>query len=79
MSRLINFLRYCRHGEIGLSQARALWGDNSKPLAFWAAVPLASLLALADVLRNKVVRSHREFLANRDSPVTATWLRSEAQ
>jgi glycosyltransferase involved in cell wall biosynthesis len=77
-SRLINFLRYCRHGEVGLAQARALWSDNSKPLAFWAAVPLGSLLALADVLRNKVVRSHREFLANRDSPVIATWLRTEA-
>jgi len=76
---LINFLRYCRHGEIDLAQAHSLWGDNAKPLAFWAAVPVATLLALADVLRNKVVRSHREFLANRNSPVTATWLRAESQ
>ena len=63
------------HGEIGLAEARALWRDNSNIFAFWAAVPIASLLAVLDLLRGKVVRSHREFLANRDSVVSAIWLR----
>jgi glycosyltransferase involved in cell wall biosynthesis len=77
MWRLVNFLRYCIHGEIGMAEARRLWADNSPSPSFWSCVPVAHLLALADRLRNKVVRSHREFLANQGSPVSATWLGTE--
>ncbi len=74
---LVNFVRYCCHGEISLSEARRLWSDNSNSVAFWASVPIGLLLAVVDRLQNKVVRSHREFLANRDSPVREFWLRTD--
>jgi glycosyltransferase involved in cell wall biosynthesis len=73
-ARLVNFLRYSLHGEIGFSEARALWGDNSSSIRFWLAVPWAALRAAIDRARGKVVRSHREFLVNRGSPVSAIWL-----
>jgi hypothetical protein len=47
--RLINFLRYARHGS--LSVARRMWGSNSGSLTFWAAVPFATALAFRDRLQ----------------------------
>lgn len=75
--QIVTFLRYCIHGEIGFRDARRLWGGNSSGVALLAATPLAFALAAVDRLRNKVVKSHREFLANRGSAVKATWLSAE--
>lgn len=72
--RIVTFLRYSLHGEIGLAEARRLWGDNSTSARFWLALPWAGIHAVIDRIRGKVVRSHREFLANRDSAVSAVWL-----
>jgi hypothetical protein len=79
LKALVTFLRYCRHGEIGLAEARAVWGSKPNAFLFLLAVPVAWLLVAADLLRNKVVRSHREFLANRHSAVSATWLIDEVR
>jgi len=79
LNALVTFLRYGRHGEIGLAEARTLWGSKPNALLFLLAVPVASLLATVDLLRGKVVRSHREFLSNRDCAVSATWFTDEVQ
>jgi glycosyltransferase involved in cell wall biosynthesis len=75
--RLITFLRYCRHGEIRLDEASRLWRGNSSQAAFWAAVPIASLIALRDTVLGKVDKTHREFVAARDHvSITVEWLGS---
>ena len=65
--RLVNFIRYCLHGEIGYRPALALWGNNSPPLLLWLAAPVGGLLALKDRWQGKVVKTHRAFLAARES------------
>ncbi len=64
VKQTINYLRYCRHGEIPLSQAfsvwRASWRDILLLLAVW---PASQALALKDQLQGKVRKTHRDFLA----------------
>jgi len=64
LHRMINYLRYCIHGEIDMSKAFKLWSD--KPIAILLLVlisPVSLLLALKDRLQGKVRMTHREFLA----------------
>lgn len=64
--RLITFLRYSKHGELGIRETMRLWGDNSSRLAFWLSLPLAWVIAATDEFQGKVNKTHREFLqANR--------------
>ena len=72
---LITYLRWSIHGDVPLREARTLWGTLDSTASFCAALPLAVALAVFDHLRGKVVKTHREFLANRDATVTSTWLR----
>jgi glycosyltransferase involved in cell wall biosynthesis len=60
--RLLTFIRYCIHGEIGYQEALRIWGDNSFYFVFLMTIPIAYLLALKDSLQGKVVKSHRDFL-----------------
>lgn len=69
--RLITFIRYSIHGDIGLRQGRELWADNPLASLFWVFAPIARLLALRDVRRGKVVKSHVEFERNRNVEITA--------
>jgi glycosyltransferase involved in cell wall biosynthesis len=64
---LLNFIRYSLHGEILVFDARELWGGNSGNVAYWLTFPLAFALAIKDRFQNKVRKTHREFLAVRDS------------
>lgn len=73
--RLVTFIRYSIHGEIGYRESQCLWRDNSSRLAFWLATPLAWLLACKDVLQGKVVKSHRDFLAANNGHTSITAVR----
>ena len=65
LRRLVKFIRYSLHGEITLSDARALWRNNSSSLSYLLMFPFGLLLALKDCIQGKVRYSHREFVANR--------------
>ena len=62
--RAINFLRYCRHGEISFSEVFQLWAPSKLEvtllLLLW---PCAFALAIKDELQGKVRKTHRDFLA----------------
>lgn len=60
--RLITFIRYCIHGEIGWRSAMRLWGGNSSLFAFLVAIPVAWAFAQKDQLQRKVEKTHRAFL-----------------
>lgn len=63
LKRAINYLRYCRHGDIPLFQAFELWGGGTRGrfvlITLW---PISQLLALKDSLQGKVRKTHLEFL-----------------
>lgn len=62
LRRLVNYLRYCIHGDIGFKQAMGLW--SAKPhqiLQFLLLLPFSALLALKDQLQGKVRKTHMEF------------------
>ena len=63
LRRLINFLRFCRHGDIALSDAVRLWHGNSPLPLIILLWPIASALARRDSIAGKVLRTHVEFLA----------------
>lgn len=67
--RVITFLRYCRHGEIGLREAVALWADNNTHALLVASIPFAWALAAKDAIQGKVRKTHRQFLAGKDDAV----------
>lgn len=63
LRRSINYLRYCKHGEISFVQAFRLWQAKwVDVLMFIAILPVSELLALKDRLQGKVRKTHREFL-----------------
>lgn len=72
--RTLTFLRYCIHGDIGPAKALRLWGSNSSRWLIALVSPLAWALALRDLGRGKVVKTHREFLSamNRATITTRT-------
>ena len=62
LRRTVNYLRYCRHGEISFGQALKLWQVKfSNVLLLIAILPLSELLALKDRLQGKVRKTHLEF------------------
>jgi len=64
LRRAINYLRYCKHGEIPFVQALRLWQAKwADVLVLIAILPVSELLALKDRLQGKVRKTHREFLA----------------
>ncbi len=63
----INYLRYCRHGEINFREAMALWRVGPMDLLkFIAVLPVSELLSMKDRLQGKVRRTHRDFLEARN-------------
>ena len=69
--RLVTFLRYSIHGELAIRKVLHLWGNNTSRFALWASLPVAWLLAINDMRRGRVKRTHREFLAVRDAVRTS--------
>ena len=64
LRQAVNYLRYCRHGEISLRAAFHLWQSNGREMALFLALwPTAQALALKDQLQGKVRKTHRDFLA----------------
>ncbi len=60
--RMVNYLRYCIHGDIGFKKAMSLW--SAKPfqvLQFLLLFPFSALLAWKDQLQAKVIKTHIEF------------------
>lgn len=75
LKRAINYLRYCRHGEIPFKLALNLWDANRlEALMFVFLFPVSSLLAFKDRAEGKVKRTHRDFIA---SQITATFQSEE--
>lgn len=63
LRRAINYLRYCKHGEIPFVKALRLWQAKwADVLLFSVVLPISELLALKDTLQGKVRKTHREFL-----------------
>ena len=63
LQRAINFLRYCRHGDISWREALQLWGAAGRDtLLLLSLLPIAEALALKDQLQGKVRKTHRDFL-----------------
>ena len=64
LKRAVNYLRYCRHGDISLRAAFQFWQANGREMALFLAIwPAAQALALKDQLQGKVRKTHRDFLA----------------
>jgi glycosyltransferase involved in cell wall biosynthesis len=61
--KLITFIRYSLHGEIGIMDQMRLWGNNSLHKILLLLWPIALLLVLRDQLRGKVRYTHRDFIA----------------
>lgn len=73
LRQAINYLRYCRHGEIPLRQAFQLWGADWRDILLLLAVlPSSELLALKDRLQGKVRRTHRDFTIAKENAVMNT-------
>jgi glycosyltransferase involved in cell wall biosynthesis len=64
---IINFIRYSIHGDLSISEARKLWGDNPGVLLYWIVLPLAYAFAIKDQLQGKVRKTHLQFLAATNS------------
>jgi glycosyltransferase involved in cell wall biosynthesis len=60
--RLIKFIRYSIHGEIGSFEQRIMWGKNPLKHLWFIVWPLAFLIVLIDRLQGKVRYTHRDFL-----------------
>ena len=60
--RLVTYIRYSIHGEIGVGDAIKLWGSNSSLPIFILMMPPAYILALKDRLQGKVRKTHRDFM-----------------
>jgi glycosyltransferase involved in cell wall biosynthesis len=66
LRRMINFLRYCIHGDVGFRSALQLWNPSTmEKIIFVSLMPFSILIALKDRLQGKVVKTHHGFeLAN---------------
>jgi len=65
--RFVNFVRYCRHGEIRAKDALTLWNPRiADYLQAPLAIPVGELLAAKDNLQGKVNRTHRDYLVARE-------------
>jgi len=64
IKQAVNYMRYCRHGEIPLLQALTLWRASGRNIFLLLAVwPASQALAIKDQLQGKVRKTHRDFLA----------------
>ena len=61
--KLITFIRYSLHGEIGIMDQIRLWGNNSLHNILLLLWPIALILVLRDQMQGKVRYTHRDFNA----------------
>lgn len=61
---LLNYFRYCIHGDIKFFQAIHLWKVVRANKFLILMFPLSMLIAYFDILRNKVEKTHIEFEKN---------------
>ena len=62
IQRMVNYIRYCIHGEIGTGEAVALWKAGiAIKLVFLLIFPFALLFAFNDIRKGKVRKTHRQF------------------
>jgi glycosyltransferase involved in cell wall biosynthesis len=68
IQRAINYIRYCIHGEMDYIEAIKMWrGGILTNLGFLVITPISISLALKDQIQGKVRKTHREFLAAKQS------------
>jgi glycosyltransferase involved in cell wall biosynthesis len=64
LRRNVNYIRYCRHGEIPWRESLRLYKAGKRDILMLMAVwPASQALALKDHLQGKVRKTHRDFLA----------------
>jgi len=66
LQNVINYFRYCIHGDISLFQALKIWRVLNEKKRFLILYPLSLLIALFDLSRKKVVKTHIEFENNKN-------------
>lgn len=65
--RMVNYIRYCVHGEININEALRVWPVDIFSMAvFFFLFPAAYSLVIKDRLQGKVRMTHREYLLARD-------------
>ncbi|MEQ7872915.1 hypothetical protein ABDK56_02780 [Sphingomonas sp. ASV193] len=72
--RCVNFQRWAIHGDLGILEAKRLWGGGA---AYWSSWPIAAALALKDRLERKVVKTRLVFEANKNEPISVRILPKE--
>lgn len=71
--RKVNYLRYCRHGDIPLRQAFELWRAGLlEGILLSILWPASQLVSLKDTMQGKVRKTHLEFLAAKKSATIKT-------
>ena len=63
---LINFFRYCSHGDIPLSKAIEIWPVLKKKKFLLILYPASFLIIFLDILRGKILKTHIEFENNKN-------------
>jgi|TARA_B110000438_G_C15693539_1_gene597859 glycosyltransferase involved in cell wall biosynthesis len=64
MRLIINYWRYCFHGDINFLKAKKMWEVTNNKWYFILIYPIAFLICLRDMLLNKVEKTHIEFEKN---------------
>jgi glycosyltransferase involved in cell wall biosynthesis len=62
IKNIINYIRYAIHGEMSIKEILEIWGDNSKSYVLILCLPLSIMLVIKDLLQQKVVKTHREYV-----------------
>jgi hypothetical protein len=64
LRRAVNYIRYCRHGEVPLLDAFRLFrAGYSDIFLLILVIPVSEVLVIKDRLQGKVRKTHRDFLA----------------
>ena len=61
--RSINYIRYCRHGDIHFTKAIKLWNASKLDIFMLLILfPISQILALKDAIQGKVRKTHIDFI-----------------
>jgi len=62
---ILNYLRYCHHGDINISNAIKLWKPKLIDYFYlFLLLPLAKVVAFKDIVQGKVRKTHIEYEKN---------------
>ena len=66
---IVNYWRYCFHGDIRFNKAKKMWKVTNKNIFFCLLIPLSLILCIKDVMSKKVEKTHLEFEKNKNKAV----------